>query len=133
MSSQARPGAVIYAKSLPRVSGFYAGVIGLDIVRSESDHVVLESPLYQLVVLSIPEAIASTIQISSPPLQRTGAAIKLVFVVPSIAACREAAAKLGGEIHPPEREWRFHGAIVCDCHDPEGNVLQLRQSAGQGA
>jgi predicted enzyme related to lactoylglutathione lyase len=130
VSTQAKQGAVIYAKSLPLVSGFYAGVIGLEVAHSEADHIVLESPLFQLVVLSIPKAIASSVEIAGPPVRRTNAPIKLVFVVPSIAACREAAAKLGGEINPPEREWRFHQSVVCDGHDPEGNVLQLRQNAG---
>jgi hypothetical protein len=27
-----------------------------------------------------------------------------------------------------EREWEFEGAKVCDGHDPEGNVFQLRQA-----
>jgi len=50
--------------------------------------------------------------------------------VPSIAASRETAAKLGGELNPPEREWEFDQAKVCDGHDPEGNVFQLRQFTG---
>jgi hypothetical protein len=47
-----------------------------------------------------------------------------------MTACRETAAKLGGELDPPERERLFQLSIVCDGHDPEGNVLQLRQVAG---
>jgi hypothetical protein len=27
-----------------------------------------------------------------------------------------------------DREWEFEGAKVCDGHDPEGNVFQLRQA-----
>jgi hypothetical protein len=27
-----------------------------------------------------------------------------------------------------EREWEFEGAKVCDGHDPEGNVFQIRQA-----
>jgi hypothetical protein len=31
-------------------------------------------------------------------------------------------------MNPVEREWRFEDAKVCDGHDPEGNVFQLRQA-----
>jgi len=27
-----------------------------------------------------------------------------------------------------EREWELRGANVCDGHDPEGNIFQLRQA-----
>jgi predicted enzyme related to lactoylglutathione lyase len=130
MSSQQKAGAVIYAKNISRVSEFYAGVVGLAVSQSETDHVVLESPAFQLVVHSIPQEIAASIEISNPPVRRTGTPIKLVFFVPSILASRAIAAKLGGELNPPEREWRFRQSRVCDGHDPEGNVLQLREIAG---
>jgi len=28
-----------------------------------------------------------------------------------------------------ERKWEFEGAKVCDGHDPEGNIFQLRQTS----
>jgi len=122
-----RAGAVVYAKDLARLSTFYAEVSGLATVRSEHDHVVPASAAFELVVVAIPEPLASTIVLSAPPVRRTDTAIKLVFPVMSIASARDAAAKLGGELDPPGREWAVHGATVCDGHDPEGNVLQLRQ------
>jgi predicted enzyme related to lactoylglutathione lyase len=130
MSSQAKAGAVIYAKDFSRVSDFYAGVVGFEVAHSEADHVVLESRAFQLVVLSIPPAITSSIEITRPPLVRTETPIKLVFFVISISASREAAVRLGGQLNPAEREWRFQQATVCDGHDPEGNVFQLREMAG---
>ena len=36
-------GAVVYARDVNRVSPFYAGVVGLEVTYSASDHVVLES------------------------------------------------------------------------------------------
>jgi hypothetical protein len=30
-------------------------------------------------------------------------------------------------LNPPDAEWLFEGSRVCDGHDPEGNVFQLRQ------
>lgn len=127
MSSQAMAGAVIYAKNISLVSKFYAGTIGFDVAHTEADHVVLESPAFQLVVLAIPPTIASSIEIASPPARRAETPIKLVFFVPDIAAAREAAARLGGQLNPPGQEWRFQQSTVCDGRDPEGNVLQLRE------
>ncbi|WP_426687522.1 glyoxalase/bleomycin resistance/dioxygenase family protein [Rhodanobacter ginsengiterrae] len=130
MPSQPKAGAVIYAKDILRVGQFYAGTMDFEVVHAEADHLVLESPVFQLVVLAIPSAIGSTIEVADPPMRRTDVAIKPVFYVPSIAAVREAAARLGGQLNPREQEWRFQQAVVCDGHDPEGNVLQFRQTSG---
>lgn len=122
-----RIAAVVYAKDLVRVSAFYATVAGLAVAERDDDFVVLESPGCQLVVVAIPPHIAADIRLASPPVRREDAAVKLAFVVPSIDAARPAVAGLGGELDPPEREWRFRGCRVCDGHDPEGNVIQLRE------
>jgi predicted enzyme related to lactoylglutathione lyase len=54
--------------------------------------------------------------------------LKLVFSVVDIAQARERAAELGGAVSPVAREWEFEGARLCDGHDPEGNIFQLRQA-----
>jgi predicted enzyme related to lactoylglutathione lyase len=128
MSQPATIGAVLYAKNVERVGRFYVEACGLKVTHVEDDHVVLESPTFQLVILSIPESIAASISITTPPARREGTPIKLVFPVESIAAIRNLAAKLGGELNPPEREWRYQGQKVCDGHDPEGNVVQFREN-----
>jgi predicted enzyme related to lactoylglutathione lyase len=74
-----------------------------------------------------PARIAEQIQIASPPVRREDTAVKLWFAVPSLAAARSLVARLGGELNGPEREWQFEGDRVCDGHDPEGNVFQLRE------
>jgi predicted enzyme related to lactoylglutathione lyase len=124
-----RAGAVIYAKNPKRVAAFYEQVASLRVGRTEADYIMLESGPFQWVVLPIPERIAKTITIQSPPVRRESGAIKLVFWVESLAQAREAAAKGGGALNSAEREWSFDGATVCDGHDPEGNVYQLRQEA----
>lgn len=124
-----KPGAVIYAKDLSLVSAFYRDVAGLTVRAVEPDHVVLESSDIELIVLQVPPGIAKTITIANPPKRRIDAAIKLVFPVASISTAREAAARCHGELNPLEREWTFQHCVVCDGQDPEGNVLQLRQSA----
>jgi uncharacterized protein YjbI with pentapeptide repeats len=122
-----RGGAVLYAKDLARVQAFYRAVLGVAVEQAEDDHVVLASPGFQLVVLSMPEGIASSIEVGSPPRRRTETPVKLVFWVADIAEARAVAAQHGGELLPPEGEWDFQDCRVCDGHDPEGNVIQFRQ------
>ena len=122
-------GATVFAKDVERVSRFYEAACSLVVsVREPGFHVLENGPL-QLVVVSIPEHIAREIQVSLPPQRREDTALKLMFVVASIASAREAALERGGIIDPPEREWQFQAMRVCDGHDPEGNVIQVRENA----
>jgi predicted enzyme related to lactoylglutathione lyase len=123
--------AVVYAKSLATVQAFYQGVLSLEVEHTESDHVILASRTFQLVILKVSEPIASTIEIADPPRRRSETPIKLVFEVAGIAATRDAARGLGGELYPVEREWSYQGYRVCDGQDPEGNVIQFRQRGQQ--
>ena len=84
-------------------------------------------------IVRVPEAIATSITITSPPQRREDVPVKLFFVVPDLAVARERAVALGGELNPASREWEFQGYRVCDGVDPEGNVVQLRQSGSGGA
>jgi predicted enzyme related to lactoylglutathione lyase len=122
-------GAVLYATHIERVSRFYTECCGLSMAHSEDDHVVLESPTFQLVILAIPESIAGSVSVATPPVRRENTPIKLVFHVNSIGAIRKVITGLGGELNPPEREWTYQGRRVCDGHDPEGNVVQFREIA----
>jgi len=127
MSYRSKAAAVIYAKDLLRVSKFYQDVIGFEEVHFEEDHVIIESPMVQLVILTIPEIIAKEIEITNPPVRRTETPIKLVFFVPDMESVRQAVVELGGALDPVEAEWQFQGHTVCDGHDPEGNVIQFRE------
>jgi len=127
-SSDFQAGAVVYAKDLDRLTRFYAEVVDLEIVHRVDDHVVLESDCFELVIVAIPAATAGRIAISSPPERREATAFKLVFPVPDIAAARTAAAASGGVVDPAVKEWSFQGLRVCDGMDPEGNVIQLRET-----
>ena len=121
---------MLYAKNVDRVVAFYSAVLGFQIRGGDETHVVLESPGFQLVVLRIPEQIASSIVITVPPTRRANAAIKPVFFVPSIAAVRTTAEACGGMLNSTDKEWFFQGFKVCDGLDPEGNVVQFREPAG---
>lgn len=63
-----------------------------------------------------------------PPV-REDSYCKLCLPVDRIAAARARAAAHGGFVAPPEREWTARGFRACDGHDPEGNVIQVREAA----
>jgi uncharacterized protein YjbI with pentapeptide repeats len=127
--AQPRPAAVVYAKHLAGLQRFYAAVGGLAVTQAEADHVVLESPAFELVLVAMPAAIADRTVLAQPPERREDTPIKLVFPCDDIARIRALAASLGGALNPPGREWSWRGQLTCDGHDPEGNVLQFRQAA----
>lgn len=106
---------------------FYCGIVDLKIRSTQQDHVVLESPVFQLVILRIPNRIADSIKIEEPPVRRESMPIKLVFFVQSIAEARLAARSLGGGVNTVSQEWQFEGSKICDGYDPEGNIFQLRE------
>jgi predicted enzyme related to lactoylglutathione lyase len=120
-------GAVVFAKDIQRLAAFYEGLCGLAVVHAEGDHIVLESGAVQIVVHAIPQRIARAITLTQPPVVREETPIKLFFAVPDLAQARLRAVALGGRIAPAAREWQARGCRACDGHDPEGNVIQLRQ------
>lgn len=130
MTYESGSGAVLFAKDVARLEEFYSTVLGLRATARDDDHVVLESPHFQLVVHRLPREMASKIEPTAPPARRWSAAVKLVFFVPSIASVRAAVDALGGAMESAEKEWPFQGLTVCDAIDPEGNVIQFRGQVG---
>ena len=121
-------GAVVYAKDLARMARFYERVIGLERVEIDAQFVLLRGCGIDLVVHQIPPRWAEQIVIDSPPQRRQDTPIKLTFVVPDLAAAREAALSLGGVLDDPSLAWDWRGRRHCDGHDPEGNVFRLQQA-----
>jgi predicted enzyme related to lactoylglutathione lyase len=128
MTHRGLVGAVLYAKDLDRLVEFYSSVAGIEPQTREKGFAILGSRPSQFVILRIPRRIADTIDIVTPPELREDTALKLVFGVEDIAHSRERAAALDGAMNAVEREWEFEGSKVCDGHDPEGNIFQLRQT-----
>ena len=98
MTYPQRAGAVLYAADVQRLVAFYSGVAGLTVREAENDYVILDSAVFQLVILQIPKHIADSIVIQKPPVRREQTAVKLVFFVESIGDARLAAAALVVEI-----------------------------------
>ena len=122
-------GAVIFATKYKNLSEFYSTTINLKITKMDEVHAVLESDVFQLVIHQIPDDLAISIQLDSPPHRREDNPIKLVFVVNNIDRARKLMSEIGGELDGPEKEWEYEGHVVCDGNDPEGNVFQLRMPA----
>ena len=128
MSDLPKSGAVLFCRDLPRLAAFYERVAGLAAIHREPEVIVLESLCQQLVLHALPARIARTIEIVSPPVLRTETAVKLVFAVSSLAEARAAAALLGGQVNAANKGFEARGFRACDGHDPEGNVVQFRES-----
>ena len=126
MSGPARAGLFIYAVDMMRVARFYQELAGMQVMHQREDLMVLQSDDIQLLVHKTPDEIAVGIEICSPPKRREHSALKFFFTVDSLADARTAAAKLGGEVRG--ETWDGPGFVACNAIDPEGNVVQLRES-----
>jgi predicted enzyme related to lactoylglutathione lyase len=127
MPGPARSGAIIYAKNLDELSLFYQRVLGMTLLLADSEHHVIESEDIQLVIHAIPEHLASTITISSPPVPREQQAIKLFFTVRSLEDAAQEARARGGRVFGPE--YAGPGFRVRNAYDLEGNIFHVRENA----
>lgn len=125
MPGPARAGALIYAKDMHRLAGFYEAVLGMRTLHATAELMVIESPDFQMVLHALPAAYAERVRLSMPPAPREDTALKLFFTVPSLAEAQTRATAQGGIVF--DGEWcgpRFRVRNACD---PEGNVFQLRE------
>jgi catechol 2,3-dioxygenase-like lactoylglutathione lyase family enzyme len=129
--------AIVYAKHLDPMRGFYETGLGLVVLEDVPDEFcVLSSEDWTLSLVAVPADQAGSIEISVPPLRRERTPIKLAFEVPDLDTARAGLAALGGSVDSADHEWDFRGYRHCDGADPEGNVVQLRtqlESDGSGS
>ena len=128
--SQIRAGAVIFANDYTRLAEFYEHVVDMTVRETDANHVRLESESFQLVVQQIPSHMSQKLDVSEAPLRREHSRTKLVFFTASIHETREAANVFGGGLNGVDKEWLYNGYKVCDGHDAEGNVFQVREPVG---
>jgi len=120
-------GVAIYSADVQRLTEFYAGVLGLEVVERDDGYVVLSGGAGEVSIVAVPAPIADTIVVARPPELREEAPIKPVFAVASLATAAADAAALGGGTKPMAAAWEFRGMKRLDGFDPEGNVLQLAE------
>lgn len=116
--------AMIFVKDLDRMAGFYTDTLGLKPVEETrlENWVEFEGAGARFSLHAIPAAIASQIQIASPPQPREQGAVKLSFEVGDAAAEIQRLEALGVPLL--RRPW---GAV--DAVDPEGNVFGIVSKA----
>lgn len=121
--------AVLYVKDLGRVTAFYERCFGLTQVAAGDGFRVLASEDWELSLVAVPEAVAAAIVVDDPPRRREEGPVKLSFEVASLEDLVRLFAEAGGVLDPLGSAWEFRGRRHLDGHDPEGNVVQVRQPA----
>jgi predicted enzyme related to lactoylglutathione lyase len=114
---------VIFAVNVLKMADFYEKVLGA-VATKEGKDVRLRTSSDELLIHSIPKAIAKTIQISVPPKKRDEAAIKPAFEVISLPKALKEVEVAGGV--DTGYSFTHQGLQRHDILDPEGNVVQLR-------
>lgn len=129
MSVKPKPSVVVFVADVPRVGTFYRELASMSVLVEAEDHIVMEAGDFQLVIHALRgEPRVSQDATGQIPV-REDSYVKLCLPVESIAAARSVAAANGGAIKPSEYEWEARGFRACDGHDPEGNVIQVREPA----
>ena len=120
---------MIFALNVKILSDFYKDVLSLSPTPQPGDSkkdIRLGNDAEELLIHSIPNRIAKSIVIQSPPIPRDNSAMKPMFDVESLSIALERVTLLGGIV--TERTFTLDGLTRHDIVDPEGNVVQLRSS-----
>lgn len=126
MSSRPTPSVVVFVADVERVARFYRELADMALQHADASFIVLAIDGLELTIHAMPDA---------PPVRerdvvlRAETHVKLCLPVTSIGEARERAWRLGGGIRDVAAEWAWRGFRACDGHDPEGNVIQVRESA----
>ena len=112
--------AMLFVKDLGEMTAFYRDVIGFRPIDEtmRDDWVEFDAGGASFALHAIPDHIADTIQIASPPVARESCACKLTFAVDD--AEREQARLAAAGVTILHRPWGGWDAL-----DPEGNVFGI--------
>ncbi|MEA2336159.1 MAG: hypothetical protein QOE82_166 [Thermoanaerobaculia bacterium] len=125
-SVKPKPSVVVFVADVRRMTTFYRELAAMTVLVEDEGHTVMEVEGFQLVVHKLsgePQVAEGQVRV------RQDSYVKLCLPVASIAAARSIAEANGGAIKSPEHEWEARGFRACDGHDPEGNVIQVREAA----
>lgn len=128
MNTRPEPCVVLFVANVARMTTFYAQVGTMRVVSGDAEHSVLQIDGFQLVIHQLRGETDPSGGGQMPPAVREDAYAKLCLPVRSIDEARTVAAPLGGSIKPASAEWEARGFRACDGHDPEGNVIQVREA-----
>lgn len=128
MPSLPTPSVVLFVANVGALTAFYESLASMKRVAGDADHAVLEIAGFQLVIHRL-RSEPEPANLEGRVTVREDSYTKVCLPVDSIAAARERASRLGGSIKPAKAEWEARGFRACDGHDPEGNVIQVREAA----
>lgn len=120
-------GAVLYAKDLKKLKAFYLAIGGNLTDGVDGEFAAISNTDTELIILQVPEKIASLIAIEDPPVVRSTTPLKPIIGTMSIADVLEKLPESGGRPVPGMKQWKFRQYLVQDIVDAEGNVVQLWQ------
>jgi predicted enzyme related to lactoylglutathione lyase len=115
---------VFFSVDVGRLAAFYESVLGVTSEHDPWGGIGLLGEGVEILVHPVPEAIAATIEIQTPPEPLEGAAIKPVFDVHSLDLALETTVANGGV--DTGRTFSIDDLTFHDVLDPDGNVIQLR-------
>jgi predicted enzyme related to lactoylglutathione lyase len=120
---------VIFSQDVPRLARFYEHVLGATAATEKSGDIRLVTDLDEVLVHSISKKISANISVQTPPVPRDGSALKPVFEVQSLSSALKRVETNGGVV--TNRTFRYNGITRHDILDPDGNVIQLRDSSAE--
>jgi predicted enzyme related to lactoylglutathione lyase len=114
---------VIFAANVSKMALFYEKVLGAT-ATEEGNDVRLRTKTDELLIHSMPKAVAKKIKIDVPPRRRSETPIKPAFDVTSLPEALKEVVPAGGV--DTKYSFNHNGTDRHDILDPEGNVVQLR-------
>jgi predicted enzyme related to lactoylglutathione lyase len=116
-------GQVLYAKHPDRLANFYGSLFQMDRSEIDSASFTLVGPEMEIHIVQIPEDIARTFTLSTPPAPRENTPLKFSVEVSSVDHVANIAQALGGA--PRGESWEWHARRHLDIVDLEGNIFQV--------
>jgi predicted enzyme related to lactoylglutathione lyase len=129
MSIDPKPSVVVFVADVQKVGRFYREVAAMETIVDDDGLIVLEGAGFQLVIHALPGEPQVLADDNGHVPVRSDSYVKVCLPVKSIAATRAVAGANGGSIKGSEHEFEARGFRACDGHDPEGNVIQVRERA----
>lgn len=117
-----KTGLVIYTSSIEKLATFYAHVFDMQMIESDGSYALLVGGDFELVLL---ETDVSQKGLSAFEARENTALKPTFFVNTPLEFIEEKIKAKGGVVFSP-KNWTFGGRQVCDAHDCEGNIFQLR-------
>ncbi len=118
---------VLWADRFEECRDFYQSLLSATLTDESAEFVNITGYSGSVLLHRVPAEWAS--DTSLPAEVREENPIKPVFQVTSIAQVRSAIEQCSGELFDSSREQTYGGVTYCDGVDPDGNVIQVFETA----